>query len=265
MNNQGFMSQDELQQFFRDLNEPGSLRGRDIPENVVFDDRELDLARRRIERIENELVPALKDELREKEGALERFLKTQPPRNWEKLRQWWETEHGTNKMRAQMASLKLEQSKLTEVIERTQHVQAERRALEGKEKAKGFSEKARNIVEKAKSIPKEASAVVELAEALNGRSLEEVFGGILKAAIWYTDLPIEKRHLEEIYNLVLDDVPSLKADGHERLRAAVEQLIGRSLEIGRNPRWRRVAAEQKATDRDRAAQRLGLGSLFGRK
>lgn len=266
MNNRGFMTGEQAREFMRGIDDPGGALGSNLPPDAVLDNPEtLRLAELRIARIEEELLPEVRERLEEDRVAMETFVKAQPPRNWERTREWWRKDRGSERLGKRIAELEEEKERLVAAIERTRQAEADRRIREGQERAQKFAEKVRNTVEKAKSLPKEATLVIELAHALDGRSLEETFSGILRAAIQSPDLEVEKRHIEESFNLILDDVPRLKVGGHEEFRRAVEQLIGRKLVIERNMRWRRVAAEQKAADRDRAAQRLGFKALFGSK
>jgi galactokinase len=252
------MRLDQIGQFYKNIENPESAISRAVQAGRVqfpLNEHQIRLVHRRIADIEEEFLPALKQQLVEEQGNLQAFLNTQAPRNWEKLKDSYKGRL-VKQIEAEINHLKEERKMLRDALRVTERMEAARRKAETQEKARLFNEKAQNMVEKARSMPQEAELVLELARALKGKSLEQAFGGVLTAITRYEDLEVEKRFLEQEYGLVLDSIPALQVNGGDPLREACEQILGRPLEIKRNRFWRRVWAEQRAQDRDEAARRL---------
>ena len=227
------------------------------PRGSRLNERERVLARRRIQAINEELLPEAMESLAEVEGATKRYLDAQLPRNRSEDKLHLDMRDRLKRARAWPKLLKEEEKILNKMMKES--LMAEELALqaEGERKAVEFLAKAQRFTKEVSDRPDSVPLVIELAKILDGESIERTYLPFLKARYIFEDLQTKRRYISEEYNITLDELPQQPDfDYVDNLKAAIEKLLGKPLKIERNLNWQRVRANQRGADRDAAAESL---------
>lgn len=257
------MKMNEASRFMRDISRaPEENLSRAILSgkfpNRPLSEKERILLRRRIADIDEKLQEAL-EALADAESERDRVFKTMAPRNRSESKLPWNVREKLEQASTLAKSLENERSILEKKIKESLLAEQIQRQELGEKKAAEFTAKARKFIETISEKPDTADLVVELAKALNEKNLEQAFMPFLKAKSVMEDLATERRYVLEAYSIEVDELPKApNLDYVPDLQAALSKLLGKKLQIPRSRIWQRVWAEQRASDRDAAAKRLGI-------